>query len=180
VSDYTRGPTYARSDRPTFEYKASAPGSTGGGYPRVRSCEHREHTARQNAEDVYVAIHRLAAVAWHLGDGTLGEDVHLSDMDGMDVHHQQPDSDRRGMPSANGEDWTVLVSHGSHASITQSQMRAWAEDAKDSADDEYTKGDRCVRCNADPDVPCQSADWDGVACVECAQRLSDGAEIEVL
>lgn len=177
--NYVRGETYAQSDRPTFEFKASSPGSTGGGYPRIRSTEWRDHTSRRASEDVYVSVHRLAAVAWHLPDGTLGDDVRLADLDGYDVHHTL------GMPSANGEDLTELLEHGGHSSVTNAQVRAWGEDAKESADDAgevATEPDdgTCVDCGDELDTACRSPDWDGLACPECAGRLSDGAAIEVV
>jgi hypothetical protein len=179
VSDkYTTGGTYARRRTPRFEFKPSSTNYTGGGYARIRSTEYREHTPGTGADDVFVAVHRLAAVAWHLPDGTLGDDVHLSDMDGMDVHHTQPGRDERGMPSANGEAWTTLVSHGGHSEITQSEMRAWGEDAKREIERETV--DRCVRCNDEYEMGCTSEDWKGVACHDCATTLSDGAPIEVV
>jgi len=177
---YERGPTYARKLTPTFEFKPSSTDHTGGGYARVRSCELRDHTPGDGTDDVFVAIHRLAAVAWHLPDGTLGEDVRLSQLDGYDVHHCQPDTGERGMPSANGEDWTALEAHGRHSEITQSQVRAWGADAKRAVEsDDDPDPSRCVRCDTEPELPCRSADWDGVACHDCATVLSDGAKIEV-
>lgn len=174
MSKYTNGPTYAQSERPTFTFKPSSPGYTGGGYARIRSTEWREHTSRRAAEDVYVSVHRLAAVAWLLPDGVLGEDVHLSDLEGKDVHHTL------GMPSANGEGWLELHDHGTHSSITQTEMRAYGEDAKRRVDDDSTDDDRCVRCDAELNTVCRSPDWNGNACPECAKRLSDGAAIEVV
>lgn len=180
-TDYVRGPTYARTARPTFEFKPSATGYTGGGYARVRSWERREHTPGDGTDDVFVSVHRLAAVAWHLPDGTLGDDVRLADLDGQDVHHTQPDADTRGMPAANGPEWTRVESHADHSSITQAEMRAYGEDAKRAARDDSPGDDEtCIRCGDAPELACRSEDWDGVACHDCATTLSQGSPIEVV
>lgn len=167
----------------SFEYKAHAPGNTGGGYPRWRSTEWRPHTAARDKEDVYVPVHRLCAVAWCLPDGTLGDDVRLSDLDGVDVHHNL------GMPAANvdpaspnfdPDDALEVVDHGTHAERTQAQVRAWAEDAKRSArDDGPTDDDRCGRCGAADGSLWACDDYEGVRCTECAKVDSDGAALEV-
>jgi hypothetical protein len=157
--------------RPTFEFKAPSPDHTGGGYPRVRSTEYRPETSRQGKEDVFASIHRLAAVAWHLPDGTLGDDVHLSALDGMDVHHVTPNGGA-GMPSANGDDWTELIGHGDHSSVTQAERRAWAEDAKRERDRQQRFGGReCVECGDDADDGVSVASVDGPLCLGCATRL---------
>lgn len=159
----------------SFEFKAPDPDRTGGGYPRWRAWEYRPETPGDRKEDVYVAVHRLAAVAWLLPDGTLGEDVHLAELDGVDVHHEL------GMPAANVEDELALVEHGTHSEVTQAQMRAWGEDAKRTvADDGPADEERCEHCGAAADVRCRSPDWDGAVCMGCAQRLSEDAPIEVL
>jgi hypothetical protein len=132
TSKYVRGETYARKTHARVETKPSATDYTGGGYRRIRSTERREHTPGDGTDDVFVSVHRLAAVAWHLPDGTLGTDVFLEGLDGVDVHHTQPDADvdTPGMPSANGPAWTALVDHGRHSEITQTEMRAYGADAK--------------------------------------------------
>jgi hypothetical protein len=181
MSEYVRGDTYARRDRPTFEFKPSATGYTGGGYARVRSRERREHTPGDGTDDVFVSIHRLAAVAWHLPDGTLGADVRLSDLDGFDVHHTQPDSDDRGMPSANGEAWTELVGHGRHSEITQRQRRAWGEDAKREASGQQELVEqRCERCD-DADAEASVVGDDRELCIPCASAVAEatGATVEL-
>jgi hypothetical protein len=178
--EYVVGPTYARRARPRFEFKPSAAGYTGGGYARVRSTERREHSPGDGADDVFVSVHRLAAVAWHLPDGTLGEDVSLSQLDGADVHHVQPDRDAAGMPAANGETWTTLVDHGTHSEITQAQVRAWGEDAKQQAADPVTHGpDGCAECGADADVLAESGAFEGQRCLECANDATDGTEYAI-
>lgn len=167
-SRYVRGETYARRERPRFEFKPTATGYTGGGYPRVRSTERREHTPGDGTDDVFVSIHRLAAVAWHLPDGTLGEDVRLSALDGVDVHHTTPDGGP-GMPSANGEAWTTVVDHGRHSEITQSQMRAWGEDSKQQATDDDVAVDRCPECGDESDGAAVGG-REGL-CLGCAKQI---------
>jgi len=176
VSEYTTGDTYATRTHPRFCYKPSSPGYSGGGYAWIRSTERRPDTPGDGAGDVFVYVHRLAAVAWCLDGGTLGEDVRLSDLDGKDVHH------RLGMPAANGEGWIELVDHGRHAEITQADRRAWAADAKDASKQSTIddSGDGCVRCDDELDTACISPDWDGRACPDCARTLSDGGTIEVI
>lgn len=180
-SDYVRGTTYARKERPTFEYKPSSTNYTGGGYARVRSSEYRDHTAGDGTDDVFVSVHRLAAVAWLLPDGELGTDVFLSDMGGMDVHHTQPDRDAPGMPASNGEDWLELIDHGGHSEVTQAQMRAWGEDAKKQATLEYDEtdvpDDRCAECD-EPDPDCRVGEK--LVCLECSMKVDADGPIEVL
>jgi hypothetical protein len=171
---------------PTFEFKAAHPGGSGGrggGYPRVRSWETRPETARQGKEDVYVPIHRLCAVAWLLPDGTLGDDVRLDALDGVDVHHDL------GMPAANVESELLLVNHGDHSEVTQAEMRAYAADARRRVDGDGADattgsgagdGDVCDRCGAAATTLCESPDWTGRYCLECSKQESDGAAISVV
>ena len=163
----------------TFEFKRPSPAHTGGGYPRVRSVEYRPETSRQGREDVFVPIHRLAAVAWHLPDGTLGDDVRLSQLDGMDVHHVTPDGGP-GMPSANGEDWTELIGHGDHSSVTQAERRAWAEDEKRQRkrQDRFGDTDRCAHARCDDEVAARVG-GEGY-CLAHATKNANGETIEVL
>jgi len=163
----------------TFEYKRPSPDHTGGGYARWRSIESRPETPRQGSEDVFVPIHRLAAVAWHLPDGVLGEDVNLSQLDGMDVHHVTPDGGA-GMPSANGEDWTEVLGHGDHSAVTQSQRRAWAEDEKRKRERQERFGDtdRCAEPRCEEEVAARVGGED--YCLTHATENSDGETIEVL
>jgi hypothetical protein len=157
--------------RPTFEFKAPSPDHTGGGYPRVRSTEYRPETSRQGKEDVFVPVHRLAAVAWHLPDGTLGDDVRLSQLDGMDVHHVTPDGGA-GMPAANGEDWTELIGHGDHSAVTQAERRAWAADEQRARDGQVrVDAEPCVECGGDPDEGVSVPSVDGPLCLGCAMEL---------
>jgi hypothetical protein len=167
---YVRGRATYRKP-PAFEFKAadcSSSGGRGGGYARVRSWETREGRKRV----VPVAIHRLAAVAWHLPDGTLGEDVHLSELDGIDVHHVQPEGGR-GMPAANGEDWTEMIDHGHHSSITQAEKRAYAEDTKRTLSSSDEVGLRCGRCGDELEAGegWTAEDLDGPHCMACVMDL---------
>jgi len=188
MSEYVVGPTYARRDTPRFEFKAGSPDHTGGGYPRLRSTERRPHTPGDGADDVFVPVHRLAAVAWHLPDGTLGEDVHLSALSGADIHHTQPDRDRRGMPAANGEAWTEMLDHGDHSEVTQAEMRAWAADAREAveSDTDATQGTAedssrvCAACGAESDTLCIYRGVTEAVCPECAAAADPDGPIEVV
>ena len=187
TSEYVVGtPPAQQSLTSTFEFKASHPGGSGGrggGYPRVRSWEFRPATARKGKEDVYASIHRLCAVAWLLPDGTLGDDVRLAALDGVDVHHDL------GMPSANVESELLLVNHGDHSEVTQAEMRAYAADARRRVDGDGAgegeatgvgDGDVCDRCGAERTTLCESPDWTGEYCLECGKECSDGAAISVV
>lgn len=182
-TEYVRGETYARRSIPRFEFKPSATGYTGGGYARVRSTERRESTPGDGTDDVFVSVHRLAAVAWHLPDGTLGEDVRLSLLDGCDVHHTQPDTpeDVPGMPAANGEGWTMLTDHGRHSAITQSQMRAWGEDARRAVagDGGDRGGGGCPDCGGEVDGDGAAVgDAEGL-CLDCATERAKERGLKV-
>lgn len=173
-------PPRQQSATATFAYKAPSPGTTGGGYPKWRSYEHRPETARQGKEDVHVPVHRLAAVAWLLPDGTLGEDVRLSALDGVDVHHCL------GMPAANLEDELQLRDHADHSSVTQAQIRAWGADAKrrataDGGTATVPDPETCVECGDAYDGDgCGLSDRDGRYCLACATALAgDGTTIEL-
>jgi hypothetical protein len=146
----------------------------------VRSTEYRDHTPGDGTDDVFVSIHRLAAVAWHLPDGTLGDDVRLADLAGMDVHHVTPDGDS-GMPAANGEDWTDLVSHSRHSELTQAKRRAWAEDEKRRQTTvEESTPDHCEKCG-DADAEASVAGDGRELCLGCATALANatGATVEL-
>jgi hypothetical protein len=187
---YVLGPASPRrSATATFEFKApsqSSRGGRGGGYPRWRSWEFRPESVRQSKEDVYVPVHRLAAVAWCLPDGTLGEDVTLDALAGMDVHHEL------GMPAATvGEspNWDEVqlsvLGHGEHSSVTQSEMRAYGEDAKRDVESEPSgrpsrRENGCANCGDERDVLAESADWTGRYCLPCAKQHTDGATIEIV
>ena len=139
-SPYVVGDTYARRATPRFEFKPSSTNYTGGGYARVRSNERGpEGGPGRDAGDVFVSVHRLAAVAWHLDP-----EQSPAYLLGRDIHHTT------GMPSANGADLTEVRDHGEHSEITQAQRRAWAEDAKANAERQSRLDDAelCDECDA--------------------------------
>lgn len=162
-----------RQDYASFETKPAAwtgtRWDTGAGYERWRSWEHRPETPRRGKEDVYVSVHRLAAVAW-----LLPRHAPLSALSGVDVHHES------GVEWDNREGNLTLLDHGRHSEITQAELRAYGEDARRTVEDETpTDDDRCVECGTVADTLATSDDWDGSACLDCALELSDGATIEV-
>ena len=176
---YVVGPTYSRKDRPTFEYKSGSPDHTGGGYPRVRSIEDGPEVSRAGMGDVFVSIHRLAAVVWcYDTDEPLG-DV-CDDLRERDVHHQLE------MPSANLPGHIEVLDHAEHSKRTgadRTRQRAWFEDAKRDAERrEQGRGD-AETCDADRCDGEAAATFDGVAesfCLECATARADGRAIQVL
>jgi hypothetical protein len=170
-SEYVRGDTYARSQTPTFEFKAGATGYSGGGYPRVRSKEYREHTPGDTADDVFVPIHRLAAVAWCYDDEWTIDEI-LADLAGKDVHHTL------GMPAANLESDLEVVDHARHAEITQAQRRAWAEDQKRAVEREQTALDTaptCAACGDDAEATVAGTDY----CLACAMTEAKGTDLTI-
>lgn len=169
---YTRGPAHPnRRDTATFEFKGHAPGYTGGGYPRWRSEEHREHTPVQGSESVYVPVHRLCAVAWLFPeDMTAAEILQSGELVGVDVHHTH------GMPSVNTEDGLELVEHGRHGEITQARRRAWAEDTKREQQSLDTP-DRCDACREEVADPWTIEGVGGAWCLSCARERADGRTI---
>lgn len=163
----------------TFEFKAGHLGSggRGGGYARWRSVERGPHSPDDSARGVSVAVHRLCAVAWLFPDDWDAADILDSGaLVGADVHHELD------MPSANLESELSLVSHGRHAEITQSQLRACGEDAKRAAsvDDRRDESDTCDRCGEESATFCESVAWDGRYCPTSAKQCSDGERIEVV
>lgn len=170
---YVRGRLPGRKRTPTFRFKASSTGYTGGGYARVRSEEHRPDKPGDSLSTTYVSIHRLAAVVWCYDDDTPLDEIQR-DMIDKDVHHTL------GMPSANGEEWLEVVGHGEHSSVTNTQRRAWAEDAKRARDGEWSPDDEtCDNCDAE-NRDATFSDTGEVYCLECATQLADGRSIEVL
>ena len=153
---------------------------TGAGYERWRSYEFRPETRGIEKEDVYVSHHRLlAVVACYPMDMPLSEI--LEDLDGKDVHHNCPDVDRNhGIPWDNRHDGLETHTHGGHSEITNTQVRAWAEDAKRQADEPPEPDvDECVSCG-DTDGPlATSEDFDGKRCIGCAADASNGGTIDV-
>ena len=170
--EYVRGPTYARRRTPRFEFKPSATGYTGGGYARIRSTERREHTPGDGAEDVFVSVHRLCAVAWKYPDSWSVGEI-LNDMDGKDVHHQL------GMPSANLESELEVIEHGRHSGVTNTQIRAWAEDAKRAAESGGWEDDECPECGAEVDGDGATVGTESGLCIECATEKASGRDVAI-
>jgi len=174
---YSYGPTHPNQQPyATFETKPSPPEYTGGGYEHWRSYEWRPHTARQSKESSYVSHHRLlSVVACYDADRPLDEV--LADLRGKDVHHQS------GVAWDNRPDNLAVLDHGEHSSVTQSQVRAWGEDAKREAADaqqaRVTEPGTCPSCGEEMDIECTSAGFDGSRCVECAKQECDGETINV-
>lgn len=165
---------------PRVDTKPPNPGDTGSGYERVRSYEWRPHTSRRSKEDVYAYHHRLLAVAWLLPD-----DEHngfLGLLDGMDVHHNAPEVDADvGIPWDNREDALEMIDHGDHSSLTNAERRAYAEEDKQRANTpDEPSTPTCGRCGDESGTLCESDDWSGQYCPQCAKQASDGAPIEVL
>lgn len=168
-------------------FQQAKPGSgSGAGYERHRSKEWRPHTSRQSKEDVYVSHHRLLyLLSDELIELPTGEA--LEALDGCDVHHRngvkwdnrlerREYEDEPHTPESNFE----LLDHGEHSSVTQSQMRAYAEDAKRAAKDPVEPaiadgGDSavtCPRCGAELDGEYMIGERpDGSeACVHCMKQ----------
>lgn len=162
-----------RHDFARFETKPPSPGDTGAGYERWRSWEYRPETSRQGKEDVYVYVHRLLAIV-ECYPGDMPIDEVLRDLDGKDVHHQS------GVKWDNRPEILEVIDHGHHSSLTQSQMRAFGEDAKQQAkSDAPADPDRCERCG-DTDGPFGTSDgFDGVRCLDCATAECDGEPIDM-
>lgn len=161
---------------------------TGGGYERWRSTEYRPSSSVGRKEDVYVPVHRLSAVAWcYPEDMEVGEI--LQHLDGRDVHHtvgvewanfgESPNFDEPGLQ---------VCDHGRHSEVTQAQMRAWAEDAKESAREGAgqmvagggTAGERCAECGDSEGVLATTENLEDNYCLGCVRERADGDTIEVL
>lgn len=176
---YTLGParyqSYARLRTKPSSIDHQGRRDTGGGYERFRSYEVRPDTPRDGAEDVYVAHHRLLAVVACYPEDMPVSDI-LAHLEGKDVHHKS------GVEWDNRPSNLVVREHGRHAHITQTQMRAWAEDAKETAEaierGEHPE-DRCDSCGTHAKTLAESDDWQGVYCLDCAFESSDGSAIEV-
>lgn len=183
MSEHVRGPTYARRERPRFEFKPGSPDHSGGGYPRIRSTERRPHTAADGAEDVFVSVHRLCAVAWLFPDGMTAADILSGDgLRGYDVHHES------GVPCENTEANLQLLTHDRHSEVTQAEMRAWAADARAAVERDGSEGDGsadtsdgvCAHCGAESDTLCIYPGVTESVCPECAAEADPDGPIEVV
>lgn len=157
---------------------------SGAGYERWRSYEERPHTSRQGKESVYVSHHRLlAVVACYPLEMPIDEI--LDHLHGRDVHHNCPESEKDwGIPWDNRHDCLEVLGHGEHSSVTNSQQRAWAEDAKRRAlsDDQppgVRAGEQCCRCGEDDSPLATSEGFEGVRCLDCATEEANGEPIDV-
>lgn len=164
---------------------------SGAGYERWRSTEHRPHTARDGKEDVYVSHHRLLSVIACFGE----QDEHgeyvtpisevLRELDGRDVHHATGVEwvNAYADDDSNFEEFLQLRGHGEHSgvtnAVTNAKRRAWAETAKEQMAQDTLERETCDGCGDAADVLTRSPDWDGLRCIACSQRESDGATIEV-
>lgn len=177
MSKYVIGETHPNTQSyATFETKPSHPDYTGGGYERWRSTEWRSHTSRKSKEDVYVGHHRLLAVAVCYDDNWTVQEI-LDDLHGKDVHHES------GCPWDNRPDNLTVMDHGSHASVTNAEMRAWAEDAKRAAqnddDSPVRDDDVCDVCGETVETLATSPGFTGKRCIECATQAVDDEPIEL-
>lgn len=152
---YELGPVDPRQKLAATFQQAKPGDGSGAGYERWRSTEHRRHTSKQGREDVYVSHHRLLYLLHPDVVDEPIEDV-LELMDGCDVHH------RNGVKWDNrlvcredevpdGESNFELLDHGTHSEVTQSHMRAYAEDAKRAAANSH---ETTLADGGDSDVTC--------------------------
>ena len=157
-----------------FEHAKPGDGS-GAGYERWRSTEHRPHTPIDGREDVYLSHHRLLAIVECYPLDQPIESV-LEDLAEKDVHH------RNGIKWDNRPGNIEPVEHARHASITQEQVRAWAEDEKRERqrhESGVADGDICDGCGEPAEPLATSPGFAGERCLECARQDCDGEPIEV-
>lgn len=154
----------------TAEYLDGTTGS-GGGYERWRSYEYRPETSRQGKEDVHVYVHRLHYL---VHPDLMGVSISeaIRELGGCDVHHQN------GCRFDNRLDNYELLDHAEHSALTQAELRAHGEDAKQAAVAAPTEiPEFCDGCGGEMDWECTSEGFDGVRCLSCAKQDADGHTI---
>lgn len=151
------------SPRTTARFETKPGSGSGSGYERWRSYEFRPHTPGSSKEDVYLYHHRLLALL----DFPLSMPIEecVREMAGTDVHHCN------GVKWDNRRDNLDLLDHGEHARLTnaapsQAEQRAFAEDARQQADD--LDDDRCPRCDQQTDALVSSPAYEGELCLSCS------------
>lgn len=180
MSKYTCG---ENAVQPYARFETKKGDGSGAGYERWRSTEHRPHTAVGGREDVYVAHHRLLALLLpEFVDEPIG--VALKALDGCDVHHPNGIKwdNRLERREADGEPNLEIVSHDRHSTVTQAQVRAWAEDTKreqERRERGISADDVCARCGEPADTLATSPGYDGRRCLDCAMDSTDGEPIEL-
>lgn len=174
TSPYVAGEAHPQQkDYATLETKPSVAEYTGGGYEHWRSYEFRPGTPTRGKEDVYVSVHRLLAVVACYPSKQPIEAV-LADLREKDIHHCS------GVPWDNRPENLEAVPHGRHAEITQTQRRAWAEDAKREVEQERQDVNECAYCGEVVDVLAECDAWPGEQrCLGCAKETADGHEVRL-
>lgn len=177
VDGYVLGPVHGNTNpyasfetKQTAEYLDGSTGS-GGGYERWRSYEYRPETSRQGKEDVHVSLHRLHYLVHpSLMDRPLGEA--MSALAGCDVHHAN------GCRFDNRLENYDLLDHAEHSSLTQAELRAHGEDAKQAAAMPPSEApEYCAGCGGEMEWECTSEGFEGTRCLPCAKQDADGHTI---
>jgi hypothetical protein len=159
-----------RADRAFYYTKPPVAGCTGGGYELWRSKEEQPGYPDGKKYDVYVSVHRLlAVVACYPDDYDI--EVILDDLGEKDVHHES------GIPWDNRPDGITVMEHGRHASLTNSEKRAYAEDAKRLRDGQATIDDSggCSECGGDAEARINGSEY----CLECATDAAAERDVTV-
>jgi len=159
-----------RKDTATYYTKPPVAGCTGGGYELWRSNEERAGYPDGKKYDVYVSVHRLLAVVACYSEHWSVAEIN-ADMVDKDVHHES------GVPWDNRPDEITVMEHGRHASLTNSEKRAYAEDAKRLRDGQETIDDSggCSECGSGAEARIDNTDY----CLSCATDAAAGRDVTV-